>query len=58
MIWSSWIITKIHRLIEAEMQCILPISILNYMHDGASVDGINFDDEDVFRFIAETFGLT
>jgi hypothetical protein len=58
MVWSSGSIKKIHRSIEKEMQAIIPMTVINEMHDGSSVDGISFDEEAVFQFIVEKFGLS
>jgi hypothetical protein len=50
-------IKRIHRSVELEMQEIIPITLSNEIHDGESVDGTQFDEEAVFRFIIEKFGL-
>jgi hypothetical protein len=57
MVWTSGIITRVHRAVELEMQEIIPMTIINEIHDGESVDGIQFYEEAVFRYIIEKFGL-
>jgi hypothetical protein len=44
--------------VELEMQEIIPMTLINEIRDGESVDGIRFDEESVFRFIIEKFGLS
>jgi hypothetical protein len=58
MVWSSGSIKRINRSVELEMQEIMSMALINEVHDGESVDGIQFDEEAVFRFIIEKFGLS
>jgi hypothetical protein len=58
MVWSSGSIKWIHHSMELEMQEIYPMTLINEIHDRESVDGIEFDEEVVFRYIIEKFGLS
>jgi hypothetical protein len=58
MVWSSGSIKRIHRSVELKMQEIVQMTLINEIHDGESVDGIQSDEEAVFRFIIEKFGLS
>jgi hypothetical protein len=40
------------------MQGIIPTTLINEIHDGELFDGIQFDEEVVFRHIIEKFGLS
>jgi hypothetical protein len=44
--------------VELKMQEIIPMTVINEIHDGESVDGIQFDEEAVLRFIIDKFGLS
>jgi hypothetical protein len=45
MIWSSGSITKMHWLIELEMQETINMNLINGIHDGELAGGIKFDKE-------------
>jgi hypothetical protein len=58
MVWSSGSIYRTHHAVELEMQEIIPMKLIDEIHDGEAVNGIQFSKEAVLQFITKKFVLS
>jgi hypothetical protein len=58
MVWSTGTIKKVHRKVESNMLQIIPMTVIEEVHDTNLVDGVSFDVEALFIHVIKAFGLS
>jgi hypothetical protein len=58
MVWSLGTIKKVHRKVESNMHQIIPMTVIEEVHDKNLVDGISFDIEALLIHVIKMCGLS